>query len=77
MFEKGERLVCLVGALLDGPLPLNADCSAVTRAACLSKAELGTQMVAEMTSLQGEMGRNHALRSGEGATVAQALYEQY
>jgi len=36
-----------------------------------------TQMVTEMTSLQGIIGGEYALRSGETAEVAQAISEQY
>ncbi|MBN1812199.1 MAG: glycine--tRNA ligase subunit beta, partial [Anaerolineae bacterium] len=36
-----------------------------------------TQMVVEMTSLQGVMGREYALRSGEPPAVAQAIHEHY
>jgi glycyl-tRNA synthetase len=46
-------------------------------AARLCKADLVTQMVVEMTSLQGEMGRYYALESGEPPEVAQAIYEHY
>jgi glycyl-tRNA synthetase len=47
------------------------------RAAQLCKADLGTMMVIEMTSLQGVMGRDYALRSGESEEVALAIYEHY
>jgi glycyl-tRNA synthetase len=47
------------------------------RAAHLCKADLATFMVIEMTSLQGEMGREYALRSGEKPEVAEAIYEHY
>ncbi|MEA3310393.1 MAG: glycine--tRNA ligase subunit beta, partial [Chloroflexota bacterium] len=47
------------------------------RAAQLAKADLATSMVVEMTSLQGVMGREYALLSGEPPAVAQALYEHY
>jgi glycyl-tRNA synthetase len=47
------------------------------RAAELCKADLVTQMVVEMTSLQGVMGRYYALNSGETAEVAEAIYEHY
>jgi glycyl-tRNA synthetase len=49
----------------------------VQRAAHLSKADLATQMVVEHTSLQGVMGREYALQSGERPEVAQAIYEHY
>jgi len=50
---------------------------AAERAAHLAKADLATQMVVEHTSLQGVMGREYALESGEDPAVAQAIYEHY
>jgi glycyl-tRNA synthetase len=47
------------------------------RAVQLAKADLVTQMVMEMTSLQGIIGREYAQRSGEHAEVALAIGEQY
>ena len=47
------------------------------RAAHLCKADLVTRMVVEMTSLQGIMGGEYALRSGERQAVAAAIGEQY
>ena len=47
------------------------------RAAHLAKADLVTKMVVEMTSLQGVMGREYALRDGEDPVVAAAIGEQY
>ena len=47
------------------------------RAAHLAKADLATQMVTEMTSLQGIIGREYALRSGEQKDIAIAIGEQY
>jgi len=49
----------------------------LARAVLLSKADLATQMVTEMTSLQGIIGGEYALRSSEDAQVAQAIAEQY
>ena len=49
----------------------------VKRAALLAKADLGTQMVGEFAELQGIMGREYALLSGEDPLVAKALYEHY
>ncbi len=69
-----ERLAPWVGEQLG----LNAvDRSHLDRAAELAKADLATHMVVEMTSLQGIMGREYALRSGEHPSVAQAIYEHY
>ncbi|MDR1137178.1 MAG: glycine--tRNA ligase subunit beta [Synergistaceae bacterium] len=50
---------------------------AVDRAALLSKADLVTGMVFEFPEVQGVMGREYALREGEPAEVAEALFEQY
>jgi glycyl-tRNA synthetase len=47
------------------------------RATYLSKADLVTQMVMEMTSLQGIIGREYALRSGEQKGIADAIGEQF
>ncbi len=47
------------------------------RAAHLAKADLVTKMVVEMTSLQGIMGCEYALRDGENPVVAAAIAEQY
>lgn len=72
--ERIERLV----ALLAAPLSLGeAERATALRAAHLSKADLATEMVVEMTSLQGEMGRIYALESGEPAEVARAIADHY
>ena len=47
------------------------------RAAELCKTDLVTQMVVEMTSLQGIMGRYYAVKSGEPESVAEAIFEHY
>lgn len=47
------------------------------RAAFLAKADLVTQMVVEFPSLQGVMGREYALRSGERQDIADAIHEHY
>lgn len=48
-----------------------------TRAAELCKCDLMTQMVGEFPELQGYMGREYALLSGEDPTVAAAIEEHY
>ncbi|MFN8432787.1 MAG: glycine--tRNA ligase subunit beta [Anaerolineales bacterium] len=78
MLDKSERMLKLgaeVGAMLgykEAALVKN-----YVRAVYLSKADLVTQMVTEMTSLQGIIGGEYALRSGEPAEVAKAIAEQY
>ena len=47
------------------------------RAAYLCKADLVTQVVKEFPELQGTMGKEYALLSGEEEGVASALYEHY
>ncbi|MCL4440355.1 MAG: glycine--tRNA ligase subunit beta [Firmicutes bacterium] len=49
----------------------------VQRAALLAKADLVTNMVYEFPELQGEMGREYALRNGEDPAVAEAIFEHY
>jgi len=56
---------------------LGFDAKKAKRAAHLSKADLLTQMVYEFPELQGVMGREYAIISGENKEVASAIYEQY
>ena len=49
----------------------------VDRAALLAKADLESLMVGEFSELQGIMGREYALLSGENPAVANAIYEHY
>ncbi len=49
----------------------------VSRVAWLAKADLDTQMVGEFSELQGIMGREYALLSGENPVIAKAIYEHY
>jgi glycyl-tRNA synthetase len=77
MFDKSDRIEKLVNDLIP-MLGLDADEALFARrAAHLAKADLTTQMVTEMTSLQGIIGREYALRSGEAPPVADAIGEQY
>jgi glycyl-tRNA synthetase len=77
MYDKSERIEKLVNDFIPS-LSLDADEALFARrAAHLAKADLTTQMVTEMTSLQGIIGREYALRSGEAPAVADAIGEQY
>ncbi len=69
-----ERLAPVIGAELGLS---TREMETARRAAHLCKADLATQMVVELTSLQGVMGREYALRSGEPEAVASAIYEHY
>jgi glycyl-tRNA synthetase len=76
-YEKTSRLEGLA-ARLGSTLGLNDDELDITiRAARLCKADLATHMVVELTSLQGIMGREYALLSGENPAAAQAITEHY
>jgi len=77
MLDKVHRVQKLVPAIapmlgLDG-----GELAAANRAAALFKSDLSTQMVVELTSLQGIMGREYARLSGEPQAVADAIYEHY
>lgn len=56
---------------------LGVEAEWVDRAARLAKCDLMTQMVFELPSLQGTMGRYYALHAGEPVEVAMAIEEQY
>jgi glycyl-tRNA synthetase len=77
MLEKSERIQKLAGDLIPMLGLTEVDGLVARRAARLCKADLVTKMVTEMTSLQGVIGREYALRSGEPQAVAEAIGEQY
>lgn len=77
MLDKAQRLQKLapqVGQMLGAT---ETEETTIVRAAELSKSDLVTSMVVEMTSLQGVMGEIYAKESGESAAVAQAIREHY
>jgi len=77
MAQKRQRLELLTGVLADA-LGLDVDArSRSVRAASLCKADLVSQMVVELPSLQGIMGREYALIAGEDPCVADAIAEHY
>ncbi|GIK73476.1 MAG: glycine--tRNA ligase [Chloroflexota bacterium] len=77
MLDRVERLKALAPQIAEMLGASVEEVAAVARAAELSKADLMTSMVIEMTSLQGVMGEIYALKSGETPAVAQAIREQY
>jgi glycyl-tRNA synthetase len=77
MYDKAERMLNLAEKIAEMLGLDDAQRSIVQRATFLAKADLTTQMVTEMTSLQGLIGREYALRSGEKTEVALAIGEQY
>jgi glycyl-tRNA synthetase len=77
MWDKAQRIAELARKLSPA-LGLSAEeTQTAERAAQLSKADLVTKMVVEMTSLQGVMGRSYALESGQPPAVAEAIFEHY
>ena len=77
MLDKTRRIETLT-AILAEKLALDAtEQKTSLRAAALCKADLASDMVVEMTSLQGVMGKVYALNSGEPEAVAQAIFEHY
>jgi glycyl-tRNA synthetase len=77
MLDKSERMLKLAGLLAPMLGLTEVERLDAERATFLSKADLVTRMVVEMTSLQGIMGGEYALRSGEHPQVAAAIREQY
>ena len=75
MFDKVERLQLLASYIAEQVAPHLMD--EARRAAQLCKADLVTTMVKEFPNLQGVMGREYALLSGEAPRVAQAIEEHY
>ncbi|MGC1402372.1 MAG: glycine--tRNA ligase subunit beta, partial [Thermodesulfobacteriota bacterium] len=74
-YEKVERVVALAAHLSRKLAPEKEEI--VRRSAWLCKADLTSLMVGEFPTLQGVMGREYALRSGENEEVAQGIYEHY
>ncbi len=56
---------------------VKVDVGALTEAATLAKADLGTELVKEFTELQGVIGGLYARAEGKPAVVWQAIYDQY
>jgi glycyl-tRNA synthetase beta chain len=74
--EKVGRIRLLASALTRA-VGLPELLEVVDRAALLAKADLTTGMVGEFPELQGVMGREYALASGEPPAVAQAIADHY
>lgn len=76
-YEKMERVraVAAAAALQVGLSVEDAD--HLDRAAYLCKADLVTEVVQELTNLQGIMGRVYAEKSGENKLVWDTIWQQY
>lgn len=77
MLDKSKRLEALAPQIGERLQLSAAEIKTVERAAHLSKADLATHMVVELTSLQGIMGYEYARYSGESEAVATAIVEHY
>lgn len=67
-----EKMIVELGELLE----LDSESMEVAqRAAPLAYADLATTVVMEFTSLAGIMGKHYALREGQSAAVANAIFE--
>jgi len=75
--DKTRRITALVISLGAEITLTEVEMTIAQRAAELCKADLATNMVVEMTSLQGVMGRYYALHSGEDQAVADAIFGHY
>jgi len=77
MLDKSRRIQKLVGNLVTEVQLDKEEARLAFRAAELCKADLATNMVVEMTSLQGFMGSYYARHAGEPEGVSRAIYEHY
>ncbi len=77
MLEKNDRVANTVAGLGD-LLGIDAtDIAIAERASHIAKADLATNMVVEMTSLQGIMGREYAIKENYPADVANTIFEHW
>ena len=77
LYDKTNRIVKLsekIGEYLEVGEETSKN---IGRAGFLSKADLVTKIVSEFTELQGKMGKEYALISGENEIVSLAICEQY
>jgi glycyl-tRNA synthetase len=77
MLDKVHRVERLVPAFASQLGLSGQERATAQRAAALFKSDLATQMVVELTSLQGIMGREYARLSGEPDEVAVAIWDHY
>jgi len=77
MYEKVMRLRAIAAAAADQVSLPAEESERLRRAALLSKADLTTEVVLELSSLQGTMGGVYARQSGEDDSVARAIEEHY
>jgi glycyl-tRNA synthetase beta chain len=73
-FDKTERMVRMARQIAESVGASPAMCG---RAALLSKCDLTTEMVKELTELQGIVGGLYAREQGESPEIWRAIYEHY
>jgi glycyl-tRNA synthetase beta chain len=76
-FEKSERIATLARWIAAEPLASAGEAEAAATAGRLAKADLATEMVAELTELQGVMGGIYAREEGLPERVWKAIYYHY
>ncbi len=74
VYDKTQR-ICKLSKVLEKQLGI--DNSNVERTALLCKVDLVTKLVFEFTELQGYIGADYALRSGETKEVSTGIMEHY
>lgn len=74
VYDKTQR-ICKLSKVLEKQLGINNP--NVERTALLCKADLVTKLVFEFTELQGYIGADYALRSGESKEVSTGIMEHY
>ncbi len=77
LWEKTERVEKISEYLAEKFNVDEEEFFSLKRAAQLAKADLTTEMVKEFPELQGVIGKEYALKSGEPFEVAEAIYEHY
>lgn len=75
--EKADRLERLARWIATEPLASPDAAAPAAVAGCLAKADLATEMVAELTELQGVMGGIYAREEGQSERVWKAIYYHY
>ena len=76
-FEKSQRLESLSRWIAAEVLRSPASADAAATAGRLAKVDLATEMVAELTELQGVMGGIYAREEGQAEPVWKAMYHHY
>ncbi len=74
VYDKTQR-ICTLSKIIAQAIKAPSDY--IERTALLCKADLVTKLVFEFTELQGYIGADYALRSGEAKEVSQGIMEHY